>query len=68
VQGAYQPDSPHVGSRMIVGKAIGGKTGAIITESPGGAPGAPEGTGEPESILAEQAARETPVGVTRFLA
>jgi len=31
---------------MIVGKAVDGKTGAIITESPGGAPGAPEDTGD----------------------
>ena len=31
---------------MIVGKAVDGKTGAIMTESPGGAPGALEDTGD----------------------
>ena len=30
---------------MIVGKAVGGKTGAIIIASPGGAPRAPEDAG-----------------------
>ena len=52
---------------MIVGKAVGGKTGAIITESPGGAPGAPEDTGDARvDIGGTGGERDAGGGVTGF--
>ena len=52
---------------MIVGKAVGGKTGAIIIASPGGAPRAPEDTGGARvDIGGTGGGRDAGGGVTGF--